>query len=373
MWSVIVYAEESALGAGFALAVYRSLVDVVERVEVLFTPGPVADHCRPGKHADTRNVGLAELTALAVDPRVSSGDAFVLDAPAQIAPVWGVDDRVAWPEGEPFLLVGPPGVGKTTLVGQLVRARVGLQSSVLGLPVRPGERVLYFACDRPRQIARSLRRTFADEDREALQERLVVLSGPPTQDVGQRPEYLLQEVQRFEADTLVIDSLKDIAVGLATDETGAAVNRALQLVVAAGCEVVSLHHQRKRQRGGKPKTLSDVYGSVWLTAGAGSVLLLWGDAGDPVVELSHLKPPATEIGPLQVEHDHDTGTSIAYASFNVVAFLEQNPGLTAMELARAMFSTARPSDAQRKKAERILKRHRVEPEMPVRPALTSVP
>jgi hypothetical protein len=34
-----------------------------------------------------------------------------------------------------------------------------------------------------------------------------------------------------------------------------------------------------------------------ITAGAGSVVLLWGAAGDPIVEWRHLKQPAAEVGP----------------------------------------------------------------------------
>ena len=48
----------------------------------------------------------------------------------------------------------------------------------------------------------------------------------------------------------------------------------------------------QRENGGaKPKRLADVYGSRWLTAGMGSVLLLWGEPGDLVVEVRHLKQP----------------------------------------------------------------------------------
>ncbi len=63
---------------------------------------------------------------------------------------------IGWVEGEALLIVGPSGVGKTTLTGQLVRARMGLGDGlVLGMPVSPGRRVLYLAMDRPAQIARA--------------------------------------------------------------------------------------------------------------------------------------------------------------------------------------------------------------------------
>src|SRR6185436_7011481 len=70
------------------------------------------------------------------------------------------------------------------------------------------------------------------------------------------------------------------------------------------------HHLVKRgPNGSKPTALADVYGSVWITAGAGSVVLLWGEAGDPIVDLIHLKQPAEPVGPMRIVHDHDAGTS----------------------------------------------------------------
>jgi hypothetical protein len=44
-------------------------------------------------------------------------------------------------------------------------------------------------------------------------------------------------------------------------------------------------------------TPDDVYGSTWLTAGTGSVILLHGEPGDPIVSMHHLKKPVAEGGP----------------------------------------------------------------------------
>jgi hypothetical protein len=44
-------------------------------------------------------------------------------------------------------------------------------------------------------------------------------------------------------------------------------------------------------------TPDDVYGSTWLTAGTGSVILLNGEPGDPIVIMHHLKKPVAEGGP----------------------------------------------------------------------------
>ena len=92
-----------------------------------------------------------------------------------------------------------------------------------------------------------------------------------------------------------------------------------------------------------------------LTNGTGSVVLLWGSAGDPLVELVHLKQPADTIGPLKVEH-HIDGTSSVYAGFDPLAYLRNRPrGVTASEAARQMVERD-PTDGERKKAQRLLDR-----------------
>lgn len=289
--------------------------------------------------------------------RLRPGGSFILDAPETVPAVWGAGDDVLWARGEALMLVGSPGVGKTTIAGQLVRARLGLAEHVLGYPVRSGRRrVLYLAMDRPQQIARGLRRLFSDDERETLDARLTVWPGPPPADLAQETRTLLDLARSANADTVVIDSVKDAALGLTDDQVGAGYNRARQLAIAAGVEILELHHQVKRgANGGKPDTLADVYGSTWITAGAGSVVLLAGAAGDPIVELRHLKQPAGEVGPLRVIHDHTAGTSAVWHGTDLLAMAcASAAGLTSKAAACALFSTDKPSPAEEQKARRRL-------------------
>lgn len=289
--------------------------------------------------------------------RLRDGGQFILDAPDTVPAVWGRGDDVLWAQGEALMLVGGPGVGKTTIAGQLVRARLGLDDSVLGWPVQPGRRrLLYLAMDRPQQIARGLRRLFTEEERQPLNERLSVWVGPPPADLAQSTGTLLELAQSADADTVVVDSIKDAALGLADDQVAGGYNRARQLAIAAGVEILELHHQVKRgANGGAPTQLADVYGSAWLTAGAGSVVLLAGAAGDPIVELRHLKQPAGEIGPLRISHDHAAGTSAIWHSTDLLAIARATPaGVTAKAAAGALFSTDKPTAAQLERARRRL-------------------
>jgi AAA domain len=274
--------------------------------------------------------------------------------------VWGDAGSVLWAEGEPLMIVGPDGVGKTSIGQQLVLARIGLRDSrLLGYPVAPGRRVLYIAADRPRQAASSLRRMVTEADHALLRERLVVWKGPPEFDIAGKDTdkgALANFAERYGATAIVIDSLKDIAVDLVKDEVGSRVNIAIQETIARGIEVCVLHHQRKAQQGaGKPKTLADVYGSRWLTAGMGSVVCLWGDAGDLVIELTHLKQPVEDVGPFLIVHDHEHGTSTVHGQTDLLqALAHAVHGLTVAATAGLIYATADPNRNEIEKARRKL-------------------
>ncbi len=292
--------------------------------------------------------------------RFTEGGRFVLDAPDRVPAIWGNGAEVLWAQHEALILAGPPGVGKTTLTGQVVRALIGLQPSVLGYTVRPtADRVLYLAMDRSAQIARALRRNFTPDDRDVLDQRLAVLKGPPPLDLARHTTMLAELAQTAGASVVVVDSLKDAALGLTDDEVGAGWNRARQTALAAGVDVLELHHTVKRgANGATPTTLADLYGSAWITAGAGSVVLLWGAAGDPIVDLTHLKQPAEQVAPFRVLHDHAAGTSSVWNPTDPLAVLRAAgaAGLTAGALAGAMFDKVTPSANEVEKARRKLDR-----------------
>lgn len=291
------------------------------------------------------------------DGRHLTGSQFILDAPDQVPAVWGDGNRVLMAHGESLLIVGPAGVGKTTLAQQLTLARHGIgRQDLLGFPVQidPGA-VLYIAADRPSQAARSFARMVTAEDRPAL-DRLAIHRGPLPFDLTTSPGALADYAESRGAGTIVIDSLKDVALDLAKDETGSRVNQALQECLVRGVQVIAIHHQRKATGDNRaPRHLSDVYGSTWLTAGAGSVLLLWGEPGGPVVTLHHLKQPADEIGPLELLHDHDRGATTIRDEHDLAAVAHAAPaGLSAPDAARTVYETSQPTKSQIEKARRRL-------------------
>lgn len=176
------------------------------------------------------------------------GGSFILDTDPTPQALWGSGDQVLWADGEALINSGPQGVGKTTLTQQLGLGRCGFEeyAELLGFRITPGQkRVLYLAMDRPKQIARSFRRMVGEAWRAELDARLVVWQGPPPNDLARYPSLLLKLCQQADADTVIVDSLKDAALKLSDDDVGAGYNRARQLAIVSGVQVIELHHLRK--------------------------------------------------------------------------------------------------------------------------------
>lgn len=304
--------------------------------------------------ADAPSVGTNTDPDNAID-----GAMFILDQPEGIPTIWGRGTQVLWPKGEALMIAGGQGLGKTTLAGQVTAGLLGVgERSVLGLPVTDmGCKVLYLAMDRPRQIARSLRRQFGPEDRDILSERLVVWEGPPPRDLAANPTLLAKMAKYYQAGVVVVNSLKDAAVRLAEDSVGAQWNRARQHLLSQGCQLLELHHSTKRGPAGAPITgVADVYGSTWLTSGCGSIILLVGEPGDPIVSFRHVKQPAEEVGPYQLLHDQSAGHLSIDFQVNLVELVKLSgaDGLTAKEAATVITGKDKPSGAEVEKARRRL-------------------
>lgn len=299
--------------------------------------------------------------------QIVGGQGFILDAPDHVPAIFGHGREVLWAVGESLLIVGPQGVGKTTIMQQLALRRAGVtDGSLIGFPVEADtERLtLYLALDRPSQISRSFRRMVSEVHEQRLG-RLVVWKGPLPFNLVKDPELLIVFLQEIGAaaktpiGTVFADSLKDMAWPLSSDEVGAAANRAIGGVIAQGIEFAATHHQRKaNSENRKPTSLADVYGSTWITAGAGSVLSVWGEAGDPLVELTHIKQPADEVGPLELAHEHEQGQTTRVDRPNAWTILQAatSGGVTAPAAAVALYGE-KVTKAQIEKARRKLDRY----------------
>lgn len=283
------------------------------------------------------------------------GATFFLDAPTQLASIWGEEDRILWSSGEPALLVADDGVGKTTVAQQLMFRSIGIdEPELLGLEIQVTEKgVLYIAADRPVQAERSGQRMVNEEHREILAERLTVHRGVPDFDLAQNPETLVRLAAKHGRDRVIIESLSDVVLGLSDDEVGSGVKRTFQLCVQDGIDLFVEHHPRKLND--KKPTLDSVYGSRHIRSGAGSVLFLVGKSGDPFPRLMQLKKPAEEVGPLDLVFDHTSGT--VRVSGDLLSMVMAAPdGLTAKAAALALFGSDDRSSVEkaRRKLERLV-------------------
>jgi hypothetical protein len=164
---VLRYPPNGALTARFA--------ELHAEVEELRARAPAPDSAAMNGAAATEQPEPETTTAAVGKWGLIDGATFVLDAPEGVPAVWGEGQAVAWPRGEPLGIVGPQGVGKTTIFGQLLRGLLGLQDDLLGLPIATIEgSLLLLALDRPAQAVRALRRVLGEQDRDVLRERLLI-------------------------------------------------------------------------------------------------------------------------------------------------------------------------------------------------------
>ena len=316
------------------------LVDPVVQLDTLLGPGSDESEVREQEYAR----------------HLHPGGQWVSHAGRAVPALWGSGDSVAWAEGESLMLAGPTGVGKSTIATQLVAARVGLRREVLGMPVRVDPRgVLVLAMDRPRQLARLYRLAFGEDSWTLLDDRLTIWEGPPPADLARAPGMLLELAQRSGRGTVVVDSLKDAAIPLSDEAVGGGWNRARQGLLTEGIELVELHHLVKRGAGGgRPDSLADVYGSGWLTSGAGSVFIIDGAAGDSLVTLTHVKQPAEVVGPIHAQHDHTRVVSRVAGRPDLLAILARRGGSIAGDLAGEFKETTEPTKADKEATRRTL-------------------
>jgi len=301
----------------------------------------------------TADPGEAPASCFGTHPPVDAGH-FLFDETDTTVALWGDGDDILWAEGEAMMIAGGMGLGKTTLAGQIIRAQLGLSTEVLGLPVHPIEGViLYLAMDRPRQIRRSMLRQFDRSERDAIAGRLLIRTGPPIADIAAYPGLLAAMAKECGASVVYVDSLKDAAVGLSDDKVGAGYNRARQGLLADNAQICELHHNRKATAGMTANgSVTEVYGSTWLTSGAGSVITLTGDPGDPIIEFRHVKQPLNEVGPWRLLNDPDAGRMTVNHQVDLIllATAAGRHGLTAMAAAVAMYEKDRPNKAEIEKA-----------------------
>ncbi|MFJ3772478.1 AAA family ATPase [Streptomyces sp. NPDC090075] len=275
--------------------------------------------------------------------QTSNGWDFLSPDDADEPPLWGNADVAAlWQSGESLFIFGPPGAGKSTLAHLVVFGCLGLLDDVLGFPVTDdGHKVLYLAMDRPKQIKRAMRRLVRPEHEQTLTERLIIHRGPLPVNItnGKHRDHLRDWALSEGIGTIVVDSIKDVLPNASDEEAAGHYNQARQSCLAAGVEWIELHHNRKANgMNREPNTLEDVYGSRWLTAGAGSVISLWQDEpGSPVVSLRHIRTAGEKWRDTTLILDSAEGTLNVESEITLEDFAASHrQGFTVAEAASAL-------------------------------------
>jgi replicative DNA helicase len=283
---------------------------------------------------------------------VPAGD-WILKAPVEVPAIWGQGQVVLWSKGEPFVVAGPTGIGKGTMLQQVALRRAGLiRTTLFGLPIEVDKGLsVYLALDRPHQIRRSFARMVEEKDLVFLNSKLLVWHGQLPFNLSTHPDKFAAFLTDLGVTTVYIDSLKDAFLKLNSDEGGSAVQYAFSEAISAGIEVAASHHMRKRQGDDSgPRRIDDVYGSQMITAGAGSVVLLWGDPGDLVIEIRHLKQPAEQFLDASVLHDKTAGTLELSNRPDLHLLVKNVKTVTAKDVASHLFGKKNPSRNEIEKA-----------------------
>jgi replicative DNA helicase len=120
---------------------------------------------------------------------------------------------------------------------------------------------------------------------------------------------------------------------------------------------MALHHPRKAPSEGRGYlTLDDMYGSTWLTAGAGSVIALNGIAGTGVAKMNHLKMPSEQVGPLEIDIDYPTGRVTTIGFRDLLKRIQDQDFVTTREATQYMTGKDSPTETEKKRTRRKLDR-----------------
>ena len=266
------------------------------------------------------------------------------------------------PRRQPTIIGGPTGTGKTTLGQHLLLGAIGAPgfATLLGWPVAALDKgyALYLAADRPDQARLAMRRLLTSDDQwDTVDKRLKVWPGPPPASIAADPLLLHKMCAEAGARFLLVDSLKDCALQLSDDRISGAVNEAHQHVIAGGCDVVALHHPRKRSRDNPDTrlTIDDLYGGAWLAAGAGSVILL--NREPTCIEAVQVKSANGHDIEFRYTMDSTTGVLIGGAIDEVLAAVIAGvTGIQTTAVARVVHRVADPTRAQVEGVRRQLRR-----------------
>lgn len=194
-----------------------------------------------------------------------------------------------------FLLTGPSGIGKTT-VSLDVASSMALGSDALDrhtAPARIGFFSLEMSLPELKHFLMLQKSAYTQEELETLEDRLkfVPLGEPLSLNRKDERELINDFISDYKLDGIVIDSLGSSTEEDLSDESiKKLMNWNDTLRSKRGVWTWFIHHHRKATSDNKkPNALSDVYGSMFITRNATSVVALWDSPLPNTLEVRPLK------------------------------------------------------------------------------------
>lgn len=264
----------------------RRLVEIINRARQRYPHGvkdPTFAGLQPDSGADQE-----------FKPQLIYGFTELLESNVKID--WMVQDLI--PSKGLAMIASAPGVGKTQFgLGLAMHCVLGKQM-LLWNPLQ-AHKVLWAGLEMnlpaTKHLLTSMVGAYTEEEQEILQRNFRIFP------YGQAVNLMLKESRKgfesiIEAEQpqgIYIDSLQKIYLGdLSKDEIRTVYNYLVELREKYGCYIFLIHHDRKATEGNKrPRDLSDIYGSVYITAEPETVLHMWrrGTGLGQPIEIRELK------------------------------------------------------------------------------------
>jgi hypothetical protein len=235
----------------------------------------------------------AEKTETAVNEKIVFGFQDILDAEVKIE--WLIENFM--PVGGLGLIASAPGIGKTQFAMQMAVACALEKPFLEYKPVRR-HKTMFFSLEMnlptTKHFISTMAPAYSGEEIELLQRHMMLLPhGMPINLMlkeGQKGfEYILET---YKPEGVYIDSLQKIYLSdLSKDDIRGLFTYLAKIRRDFGVYIIIIHHDRKATEGNKrPRDLSDVYGSQYITAEPDSVVHLWRPSPESKhIELRSLK------------------------------------------------------------------------------------
>lgn len=273
----------------------RRLADIINRARQKYPHG-IKDPTFAGL--------LGEHTDTEVKPLLVYGWRDLIEAEIKVD--WVIKDVM--PVGGLGMIASAPGIGKTQFTMQLAAGCVLKQNVIYLEPVRAHRTLtiqLEMNAPSMKHFVLTMNNGYSEEEQEQLQSNMLMV--PLGQSVSfMNPEgrkWIESVIQEFKPEGLYIDSLQKIYPGeLSKDEIRGFYSYLSYLRQEYGLYIFLIHHDRKAQENNKrPRDLSDIYGSQFITAEPDCVFHLWRPAPESHdIELRNLKNRLARSFPIYI-------------------------------------------------------------------------